>query len=67
MMISPGGFFIFLYFHFSGCYGGKRGKKWHFFDISEYQSFFFFDPTNKRVIGKMENEFKGIQLINLLD
>ena len=34
----------------------------HLFDFSEFQSNFF-DPNNKRVIGKMKDEFKGI-LIN---
>ena len=34
----------------------------HLFDFSEFQSHFF-DPNNKRVIGKMKDEFKGI-LIN---
>ena len=34
----------------------------HLFDFSEFQSNFF-DPSNKRVIGKMKDEFKGI-LIN---
>ena len=36
----------------------------HLFDFSEFQSNFF-DPNNKRVIGKMKDEFKGI-LINKL-
>ena len=27
----------------------------------------FFDPFNKKVIGKMKDEFKGKQLLNLLD
>ena len=34
----------------------------HLFDFSEFQSNFL-DPNNKRVIGKMKDEFKGI-LIN---
>ena len=59
-------FFIFLYFHFSGCHGGKSGKSGTSLTLVNINLFFFFDPTNKRVIGKMENEFKGIQLINLL-
>ena len=29
------------------------------FDFSEYQSKFF-DPTNKKVIGKMKEKYKGI-------
>ena len=47
-----------------GVKGGKSGTSLTLVNINH---FFFFDPTNKRVIGKMENEFKGIQLINLLD
>ena len=30
----------------------------YFFDFSEYQSKFF-DPTNKKVIGKMKDVYKG--------
>ena len=29
------------------------------FDFSEYQSKFF-DPTNKKIIGKMKEKYKGI-------
>ena len=36
-------------------------KHKHFFDFSEYQSIFF-DPTNKKVIGKMKDEYKGIAI-----
>ena len=31
------------------------------FDFSEYQSKFF-DPTNKKIIGKMKDEYKGIRI-----
>ena len=34
-------------------------KPKHLLDFSEYQSKFF-DPTNKKVIGKMKDEYKGI-------
>ena len=39
------------------------------FDFSDYPvNSKFFDPTNKKVIGKMEDEFKGeIIKANLLD
>ena len=33
----------------------------HLFDLSEFQSTFF-NPTDKRVIGKMKDEFKGIPI-----
>ena len=33
----------------------------HLFDFSEYQSSFF-DPTNKKVIGKMKDEFREIPI-----
>ena len=33
-------------------------KHKHLFDFSEYQSNIF-DPTNKKVIGKMKDEYKG--------
>ena len=37
-------------------------KRKHLFDFTEHQSKFF-DPTNKKTIGKMKDEYKGI-LIN---
>ena len=40
----------------------KFFKRKHLFDFSEYQSKFF-DATNKKTIGKMKDEYKGI-LIN---
>ena len=43
----------------------KSFKYKHRFDFSEFQSNFF-DPSNKRVIGKMKDEFKGLPSINLL-
>ena len=33
----------------------------HLFDFREYQSIFF-NPTNKKVIRKMKDEFKGIPI-----
>ena len=33
----------------------------HLFDFSEYQSIFF-NPTNKKVIRKMKDEFKGVPI-----
>ena len=33
----------------------------HLFDLSEFQSTFF-NPTDKRVNGKMKDEFKGIPI-----
>ena len=56
-------FYIFIFQAAMGVKGGKSGTSLTLVNINH----FFFDPTNKRVIGKMENEFKGIQLINLLD
>ena len=40
----------------------KIFKRKHLFDFTEHQSKFF-DPTNKKTIGKMKDEYKGI-LIN---
>ena len=40
----------------------KFFKRKHLFDFTEHQSKFF-DPTNKKTIGKMKDEYKGI-LIN---
>ena len=40
----------------------KFFKRKHLFDFTEHQSKFF-DPTNKKTIGKMKGEYKGI-LIN---
>ena len=36
-------------------------KHKHLFDFSQYQSKFF-DPTNKKNIGKMKDEYKGIPI-----
>ena len=39
----------------------KLFKHKHLFDFSEYQSNFF-DPTDKKVSGKIKDEFRGIQI-----
>ena len=40
-------------------------KQKHLLDFSEYQSNFF-DPTEKKVIGKMKNELKGISINEII-
>ena len=38
------------------------------FDFSEYpKDSKYYDSTNKNVLGKMKDEFKGQQIVNLLD
>ena len=38
------------------------------FDFSDYPlDSKFFDPVNKKIIGKMKEEFKGKKLMSLLD
>ena len=39
--------------------------KYKYFDFSKYKSKFF-DSTNKNVIGKMEDDFKGIPINKLI-
>ena len=38
----------------------------HLFDLSEYQSKIF-DPTNKNIIDKMKDAYKGIPIKDLLN
>ena len=43
----------------------KIFKRKHLFDFTEHQSKFF-DPTNKKTIGKMKDEYKGILISEFL-
>ena len=43
----------------------KFFKRKHLFDFTEHQSKFF-DPTNKKTIGKMKDEYKGILISEFL-